>query len=43
MAAPVQVPPRVSLFSVIVFVAAISIGAAVTYLGITGRIGGPIP
>jgi hypothetical protein len=43
MSAEVHVPPRVSAFSVIVFATAIVIGAAVTWLGITGHIGGPIP
>jgi hypothetical protein len=30
-------------FTVVLFVAAAVIGIAVAYLGITGRIGGPIP
>jgi hypothetical protein len=30
-------------FTVIVFVVAAAVGIAITYLGMTGRIGGPIP
>jgi hypothetical protein len=36
--------PKVSTtFLIVTFTVAIIIGVAVTYLGITGRIGGPIP
>jgi hypothetical protein len=37
------VPKPSTSFTIILFTAAIVIGALVTYLGITGRIGGPIP
>lgn len=36
--------PRASMtFTIVVFVGATAIGALIAYLGMTGRIGGPIP
>lgn len=40
---PDEVPRPSMAFTVIVFVVAAAVGIAITYLGMTGRIGGPIP
>jgi hypothetical protein len=43
MAAPIPSTAPSRLFMIVLFSGAIIIGAVITYLGINGMIGGPIP